>query len=294
MKRAMLGMMLLLGVRSVARADEALFGYVYTTDPMPKGHWEYEQWNTLRAGKAEGSYTAFDLLNEFEFGFTDNFTASAYIHSSYLNQKGVPDSEDPSSYLHDRGAFDVNGASIEMRYRVLSPYKDPIGLSLYLEPEISARDPEEGDPDISERAVELKLIVQKNYLDDRLVLAANAMLEPEWERNHGSPEKEFTMEYTAGASYRFAKAWSTGVEARNSRLFANQDFGRETDSAWFLGPNLHYGARSWWTTLTLLPQIAGHPRVLGLDANGSTVRDASRELGKHEKLEVRLRFGVDF
>src|SRR5205823_6259507 len=155
--------------------------------------------------------------------------------------------------------------------RVLNPYKDPIGLSLYLEPELSSRDAQEGNPEKTERAVELKLIAQKNFFEDRLVLAANAMLEPEWEREGGAPEKELTMEYTAGASYRFALGWSAGLEGRNNRLFANQDFGRETNSAWFFGPNIHYGAKAWWATLTVMPQIAGHPRLMGLDANGSAV-----------------------
>lgn len=294
MKSAVLVLMSLLGACASARADEALFGYVYTTDPMPQGHWEYEQWNTIRSGKAEGAYTAFDLSNEMEYGFTENFTASFYLNSSYVNQKGVPDSENTTQLLPNRGDYDINGASIEMRYRVLSAYKDPIGLSLYLEPEISARDSEEGNPDKSERGLEMKLIGQKNFLEDQIVLAVNAMIEPEWERELGVPEKEMTMEYTAGASYRFAPGWAAGLEGRNNRIFANQDFGRETNSAWFFGPNIHYGAKAWWGTLTILPQVFGHPTTFGLDPNGSAVHDASRELGKHEKLEVRMRFGVNF
>jgi len=294
MKGLLCALILTAAAGSVARADEALFGYVYTTDPLPKGHWEYEQWNTLRTGKAQGYYTAFDLRNELEYGFTENFTAAFYLNSSYLNMKGVPDPEDTTQLLHDRGSFDVNGASLEMRYRVLNPYKHPICLSLYLEPEVSLRDKQEGTPDKTERAIEFKLIAQKNFFEDRLVLAANATLEPEWEREDGRPEKELATEYTAGASYRFARGWAAGLEVRNHREFPNQDFSREEHSAWFLGPNLHYGTKNWWATFTLLPQIAGHPRALGLDANGGEVRDASRHLGQHEKLEARLRFGINF
>src|SRR5438105_2470447 len=43
--------MLLLASR-VSRADESPFNYIYAADSMPKGTWEYEQWHTLRAGKA--------------------------------------------------------------------------------------------------------------------------------------------------------------------------------------------------------------------------------------------------
>ena len=293
MRGLLCGLMLAAAAAGAARADEAPFGYVYTTDPLPKGHWEYEQWNTLRTGKAQGYYTAFDLRNELEYGFTENFTGAFYLNSSYLNMKGVPDPSDTTTLWHDRGAFDVNGASLEMRYRVLNPYKDPIGLSLYVEPEISARSREEGNDEI-ERAIELKLIFQKNFFEDRLVLALNSMLESEWEREDGVPEKKFTLEQTAGASWRFARGWAAGLEFRNARTYENQTFGRESESAWFLGPNVHYGKIGWWATFTILPQIGGHPRDLGLDANGSEVRDASRALGHFEKLEARLRFGINF
>jgi len=30
-----------------ARADDSPFAYTYTTDSLPKGAWEYEQWNYL-------------------------------------------------------------------------------------------------------------------------------------------------------------------------------------------------------------------------------------------------------
>ena len=59
-----------------ARADESYFGYIYTTDLLPQGKWEYEQLNTFRTGKARGSYSALDFRNEFEYGVTNNFSAS--------------------------------------------------------------------------------------------------------------------------------------------------------------------------------------------------------------------------
>src|SRR5258708_943644 len=85
---------LLMGAPLLAQADETPFGYIYGADTLPKGHWEYEQWNTVRAGKASGSYTAFDLRNEIEYGFTDKFQASLYLNSSYLHARDVPDPDD--------------------------------------------------------------------------------------------------------------------------------------------------------------------------------------------------------
>ena len=39
-----------------AHADEPLFGYVYTTDILPKGKGEVEAWSTSREGRSQGRY----------------------------------------------------------------------------------------------------------------------------------------------------------------------------------------------------------------------------------------------
>ena len=52
---AMLGAAIL-APAGAARADEPIFGYVYTTDLLPKGQMEAEQWLTLREGRSEGEF----------------------------------------------------------------------------------------------------------------------------------------------------------------------------------------------------------------------------------------------
>jgi uncharacterized protein DUF6662 len=289
----MAALFLAIACRSGIWADESPFGYIYTAESMPKGHWEYEQWNTARTGKAAGSYAAFDLRNELEYGFTDRFQASLYINSSYLHSKDVPDPDDATLKLDNQSAFDVNGLSIELKYQVLSPYKCPLGLSLYIEPELAARNPLSGS-DTAERALESKLILQKNLMDDRLVLASNIVFEPEWERQNGDRSKELKSEYSIGASYRLAPGWFGGLELLNRRKFNDQDFAKQGTSAFFLGPAVHYAAKEWWMTLTVLPQIAGNPHSLGFDANGNEISDGSRTLGEYEKMEIRFRFGIEF
>lgn len=273
-------------------ADEPLFGYVYTTDTLPAGKWEYEQWNTIRSGKAAGSYTAFDLRNEIEYGVTDKLAAALYLNSAYHHINNVPDDEDPTQNLPKQNSFDVSGVSLEMKYRLLSPYKDPIGLMVYLEPELSVMDKITGEP-VVERGLEGKVILQKNFLQDQFVWAANFTAEPEWEIEHGDErKKELAFEMTTGLSYRFRPNWSAGLELRNHREFPN--FGKQEHQATFLGPNVHYGGKSWWATLSVLPQISGRPTSLGLDANGNQVTTGSRHLAEHEKIEIRLKFGYNF
>src|SRR5579863_2446279 len=86
-------------IGTTAPADESLFGYLYTTDTMPQGHWEYEQWNTLRTGKEQGNYWSFDLRNEFEYGVTNDFSAAFYINSSYIFTDNVYNPENVSMNL---------------------------------------------------------------------------------------------------------------------------------------------------------------------------------------------------
>lgn len=277
-----------------AHAEESLFGYLYLTDTQPAGHWGYEQIQTVRGGKARGGYLALDLRNEIEYAFTDRFQVSTYINSSYLRSRNVYDAEDSTQNIPDQGEFTVNGMSVEMRYRVLSPYTDPIGLAVYMEPEVSLRDPQTGGAR-AERAIEFRLILQKNFRDDTLVFASNLMLEPEWEIAGNDHMRELWAEITFAASQRIGSSgWWVGLEFRNHREFPNMDFGQQEHSAFFLGPSIHYGSLSWWFTFTVLPQITGHPKSLGIGADGNEITDSRRHLGQHEKIESRFKFGFNF
>ena len=51
---------------SIARADEAIFAWTYTTDLLPKGRWEFEQWVTSRWEKEHGTYSVLDFREELE------------------------------------------------------------------------------------------------------------------------------------------------------------------------------------------------------------------------------------
>jgi hypothetical protein len=283
----------LLAAASPARAGENMFGYLYPAETTPAGRWEYEQWNTVRAGKARGGYTAFDLRNELETGVTDRLQLSLYLNSSYLRTRGVYDPEDASSDMKDRADFQVNGFSAEAVYRLLSPFKDGIGLAVYLEPEISARSAENGE-DLPERGLEARAILQKNFLDDQLTTAANLVVEPEWEKDHGSSKRELWTEVSAGASYRVRARLSLGLELLHRAQYPGMNTGHQGLYAVYLGPNLHYGGERFWLTLTALPQVTGWPRRLGTGTDGAPVESRNFHLGQQERFELRLKLGVPF
>ena len=269
-----LGFLVLLGLGSFAKeamADEPLFGYVYTTDLQPEGKFEIEQWFTDREGQANGHFHHIDMSTEVEYGLTDRFQISFYANYMYANESGnsvrglTEGIELP--YDHDSStpysAARLDGFSIEAIYRLLSPYTDPIGLAFYVEPEVG----------FYESGVETRLILQKNFFDDQLVLAFNLWLDFDREQSSnlvvpgiddGPPDGSFSTatyaEFDLGASYRIVSNWYVGLEFRNHNEFRGISIDRsdQDHTAFFFGPNVHYANEHFFATLSVLRQLKAY------------------------------------
>lgn len=260
----------------LAHADEPLFGYVRNTDVLPKGAKEIELWATQRSGKGQGHYTAYDYRVELEYGFTDRLLGSLYLNGIQQNISGVPG-------LEDLNQTRANGFSTEIKYNILSPYKDGIGLTLYFEPEYAKYNAISGERS-TEYALEMKLLLQKNFLDDRLIWGFNLNSEFAREQEGDRWAGEAKLGYSTGVSYRFAPGWYGGVELEYRSVWP--DFAQRSAWGLFAGPTIHYGAKSWWATLTWLPQLQGRP----IDPELSS----RLQLQEFEKNEIRLRVGFLF
>ena len=272
-----------------AWADENLFGYTYGAETQPKGTNEAYLWITDRRGKAEGHYDAQDYKLELERGFTNRLQASAYVNFEGHHIRGMePEFEDV-----DRD-FGFKGLQLSAKYMALSPYKDGIGLAFYIEPGWSRIHKISGER-VTEYELELKAILQKNFLDDKLIWATNLTLEPEWEREKEVDEltgevekeweKELAIEVTTGLAYRVAPNWYLGVEGRYHSEYPDWTHGLHREHyAFFAGPTIHYGGKKWWFTATYLPQVYGSPNEPG----------RSLHLEEHEKRELRLKIGYNF
>jgi hypothetical protein len=269
-----------------AQAEDNVFGYTYAAQTLPKGETEMELWATDRRGKDAGHYDAQDYRLELEHGITDRFTVSAYVNFAGHHIRGL----DPEFQRVGRD-FAFQGVSAEFKYNVLSPDRDNVGLTFYAEPGWSQIRKIEGDR-VTEYELELKAIVQKNFLNDRLIWAANFTLEPEWEHDEEADEttgerdweKELKLELTSGISYRVAPGWYAGVEGRYASVYPNWTSGLNREAyAVSAGPTVHYQAKKWSATLTYLPQLFGSPSPNG-----------SRALGEYEKRELRLKIGYEF
>ncbi len=251
-----------------AQAGEDIFGYVYTTDMMPKGKYEFEQWITDREGQAHGYFHHIDMNSEIEYGVTNNFQVGLYANYMFADEyhnsvRGLTEGIEIPWYHdanspYEAGRFD--GLSLELMYRFLNPFLDPVGFAVYVEPEVG----------YYEQSVEYRAIVQKNYLDDMLIFAANLWVEPDREQNsnlvdpltdntppNGAWSTATYAELDLGASYRFRPNWSIGVEGRNHNEFRGYTLAQSAQdhSAFFLGPNVHYATQKWYATLTILRQL---------------------------------------
>ena len=290
--RTALVMFFLVLAPAAARAGESPFGYLYTTDTHPKGAYELEQWMTSRRGKVQGQYSLGQYRTELEYGVTDRFQASLYWNTYSIRANGNESSgETAGPYIPEnidktgryRRGLSHDGWSAEFIYRVLSPYTDPVGLALYLEPSWGK----------FKNELETKLILQKNFLDDRLVLGYNLTLAPEWEKKEDGTEKVTELIHSFGISWRFAPGWSTGLEARHHREYEGHSISRRNRefTAWNLGPTIHYASKSWWFTATRLPQLRAS-RCFTEDQCAETLN--RRNLDDLERNEFRFRIGIPF
>src|SRR6266446_4006826 len=113
-------------------ADEHLFGWVLGAETLPSKHAE-------------------------AYEFTDQFQARLSLENHYFYNKGV---DGPRDTLSNTNAFRFGGAVLAGKYRLLSPFKDPIGLALRLEAGYLAHDEVDGLKQ-TEGYVAPQLILQK-------------------------------------------------------------------------------------------------------------------------------------
>lgn len=289
-----------------AQADEPLFGFMYTTDLLPQGKWEVEQWLTGRFQKAHGDFYLWQGRTELEYGIADNFQLSFYANYAWTHafRQNVDYTTSPPEtfagpVIDPNNPFNghkFTGGSVEAIYRVLSPYTDPVGMALYFEPTWGK----------GVRMFESRLILQKNFLDDLLVFAFNMTVEQELRFLDGDPaadpttidyqnhwDRETDVNFGLGVSYRFAPNWSIGAEFQHEREFSSFQFWNSnfaTNSAFYAGPNIHYGGEHFFMTVTALGQLPGARDFTHSDViyNGRNYAD------DFEKFRLRIKAGWYF
>ena len=274
---------------SSAIAGEGSFGWIYTLDLQPKGTLEFEQRVQYNRGQAKGSYDLWQNRTELEYGVSENFQIAGYINTSQVSANQnypdgstagwlVPASAGTSSYSKSR--FD--GVSLEGIWRFTNPVISPIGTGLYLEVTTGPVKDE----------LEARLLLQSNFLDDRLVLASNIQLSTEKVKFDSSNIGQESMaDILIGLSYRVANKWTTGLEYRFHNDFSGYHYNSQTQRAHFIGPNVHYASRDWWVTGAWRYQPKGLSSCMG---DGTAECSNGRVWDSHTKNEFIIKVGVPF
>lgn len=243
---------------SDSKADRRYFGWSYTAYTLPQGAFELEVWNTWSIGKEIGYYYQFQPRFEFEYGVLDRLTASLYFNFEQIKTEG--NSFEPKS-------FTFNSTSIELRYRFTEQNEIFIDPALYFEFAYG------GD----EIEYEAKALLSKRINNLITVLNINGEIEREIIEN----ETESKFEVTAGAMYEIIPSLALGIEFRNHREYEDI-FKEEKYQASFLGPTINVQTKSFYLTMSFLPQISGSP-----------VTSGNLELIGHEKYQFRTILGID-
>jgi hypothetical protein len=256
---------LLAGMTMAARADDQPFITLYTTDIDSQFEKEIEQSLYWSHQKPHQAFNGWLSRTEFEYGVTDDFQISAYFNHEWENSQ-----PHPSAGEDHWQATSVSGEAI---YRFLNPYFDPIGLAVYFEPTF-------GD---NAREAEAKLLLQKNFFNSNLRVAANINFENTWEREDGDWHKGSAAEFYAGAAYNITPEWSVGVEFNNENdfdgLFGNSHNGT---NAYYFGPTISYVGLPFVVRLGTqfqMPWASAHDQTPGVISGGYLTDDERLRLG---------------
>jgi hypothetical protein len=113
--------------------------------------------------------------------------------------------------------------------------------------------------------------------------AFNLIHATEWEDNLRNREGELGASF--GLARDLGKHWSLGLELRDETLVP--DYRAFESTALFFGPVVSYRQDKWWAALTVMPQ------VYGWNSDGAADGNSHLELVDHERVNVRLLFGID-
>ena len=270
---------------SATFADENFFGYAKGAETLPKGRIDLYQFSTLRTGKAneDGSYNAYDLETEIEYGLSDKFQLGFSVSQNYFSGSALDDDNDGLTQT----GYRFGGVAASGKYRFTSPFIDDFGLALIQQFGYNRHDETAG---IVENHLFLAptLVLQKNFLDNTLITVASAGFDLGWGKKPAEEySKELGIETRLGISYRFAPNWFAGIEGRVRAEYPQFDITDNEHVVVFVGPNIHYGGEKFWATLSWAYQAYGHE-------SGPDQQVDDRAFAEQVQNEIRLKVGLNF
>jgi hypothetical protein len=222
------------GLATTAQANPRVLPFTYTTDTLPKGQVEIEQFVDLivlrtqdaSTGQSE-RYFGSQFQTEIEIGIEDRLELGLYF--TYV----------PSYADQFRGTAimpEGNGLKQRLRYIFADAGAWPIDVGVY------------GELTENEREIELegKILLQKRF--DKLRVAANIWAEYELYFSH---QRDIVLNPTLGASYELSPSFHLGIDS-----FLRGEYPRNPPPpmrTFGLGPEYYVGpammtsfGKLWW------------------------------------------------
>jgi hypothetical protein len=228
---------------SSARADDQPFLTLDATDIEPELGNELEQNFSWTSGKSGQSFNAIEGETEFEYGLSDQIQLAASAEYDWTRTR---EHTLAGSRAISGTAFDAIRA--EMIYQAMNVYFDPIGFGLVVSPSIGR----------NARNLETKVLLQKNFFNDRLRTVLNFGAEIGTERVDGAWSDGSALTFDAGIAYNITWDFSAALEFNAEHDFSGlllNGRAAPTTSSFYVGPTLQYVTLPWKVTLGAQAQL---------------------------------------
>ncbi|MET4174082.1 hypothetical protein ABIB99_005186 [Bradyrhizobium sp. LA6.1] len=257
---------------------EHIFGFMIGTDVGNPGEREFQTQTTGRFGKG-GTYRALQQEVEIEVVPLPNFRIEVGGTATLHDITGVPD-------IDDRRQFNFQGASLDLRYRLLDRERAPFGLTVAAELHGDRIDETSGAKGRMYGS-EFTLAFDRELVPNFVIGALNLIYQPEWARFEvaGLSEKSSTIGAAFGGLVRVRPNFLLGGEMRYFRQYEGIGLGEFSGQALFVGPTAYFQL-SEKSRLTLSWSMQAWGRPAGSGGN--------LDLVNFERHQARLVFGVNF
>jgi hypothetical protein len=258
---------------------EHIFGFMIGTDVGNPGEREFQTQTTGRFGKGSGTYRALQHELEIEVVPLPNFRIEVGGTASLHDITGVPD-------IDDRRQFNFQGASLDLRYRLLDRERAPFGLTVAAELHGDRIDETSGAKGRM-YGTDFTLAIDRELIPNFAIGALNLIYQPEWARFevNGLSEKSSTIGAAFAGLVRVRPNVLLGGEMRYFRQYEGIGLGEFAGQALFVGPTAYFQL-SEKSRLTLSWSMQAWGRPAGSSGN--------LDLVNFERHQARLVFGVNF
>jgi hypothetical protein len=240
---AAVAVLLASAMANIARADDQPFLTLDATDIEPELGHELEQSFAWRAGRSGQSFNSLEGETELEYGLTDQLQLAGAVDYDWTRTRDHTIAGTPAI-----GGSAVEAVRGEIIYQALNVYFDPIGLGLLISPAFGR----------NSRSMETKILLQKNFINDRLRTVLNLGGEFGAERDGGAWSDVSALTFDAGIAYNITWEWSAAIEFNAQYNFQGLILnGRAVPgvSTYYAGPTVQYVDHPWTASLAVQEQL---------------------------------------